>query len=466
MNEFDVVVLGAGPGGYAAALRCAQLGLKTALVEKEALGGTCLHHGCIPSKALLESTHVLEVIQNAASYGIRVPSYEVDFEKMMQSKREIVNRLNSGIEGLLKKRKVEVFYGAGRFLNAHSLSVEGKEGKKELSGKFIILATGARTRAMSQIPVDGKKIITSREALAAQSYPKRILIVGGGASGCEFATFYQRLGVSVILVEMMAQLLPSEDSEMARRLEAIFKRKKIQVFTQKKVARVEQGTSLKVTLESGEVIETDQVLVCAGYERNLADIGLDKAGIQVEKNAVTTNAYLQTSQNHIYAIGDVLSSFQLAHVATYEGLIAAHNIYHKNTLSVDYTAVPKCVYSEPEVASVGLTLKEAEDQNIKASSVKVLFSLLGKAQAIQKSEGYAKLIFNSDTKQLLGAQMIGPGVTELIAELTLAVRLKLSVVELAKTIHAHPTLSEIIMEAAQLACGQGLHTLEGDHAAS
>jgi len=457
--ECDVLILGGGPGGYVAAERAAQLGLNVVLVEKEKVGGVCLHHGCIPSKALLDTAEKYAFLQECNTRGVALPQAPIEMPILMAWKDQILDRLHKGVETLLSKRSVKVIQGTGFFKDAHTLQVTQQETNTEISFKQAIIATGAKPRELPQVPVNGRNIITSREMLDQGFLPKRVLIVGGGASGCEFTSFYTHLGSEVVLVEVLEHLMPLEDVEVSKRLEGSFRKKKIKLFLKTSVDSVKEvAKGLEVSLSSGQTVETDQVLVCAGYVRHTQNLGLEKADVKLEKNgSVVTNEFLQTSQKHIYAIGDVTSSYQLAHVASYEGLVAVDNIAKGNKRKVSYAAIPRCVFCSPEVASVGLTKDQAGQG---AEEKKVLFNVLGKAQATGQSEGFVKLVYDPKSLKLLGAHCVGPHVTELIGELGLAVRLGLTVKDLDETVHAHPTFSEVIAEVAALICGHPIHATE------
>ncbi len=425
MSKYDVAVIGAGPGGYVAAARAAGLGMKVAVYEKEAVGGVCLNLGCIPTKALSVTASVLTNVQRSAEFGINVKGYELDFAKAQERKDNVVKKLSSGIEMLFKAKKIE-------FIKA--------EAKIDtVDAKNILIATGSRPFQLPGMEFDGKTILSSTDILNLKSVPKNILIVGGGVIGCEFASIFRTFGADVTIVEMMAELLPTEDTEIARKLEQIFKKRGIKVFTKTKVEKVEKG---KAILSNGSEIVAEKVLISVGRKPNsegLEGVMRDNKGwVKVDEN-------FRTNIKNIYAAGDVIGGILLAHVASREGVCAVEHIAGKKS-TINYNVIPNCIFTHPEIASVGLTQRQAEGSR----SRKFLFSAIGKAHVLGETEGFIKLVVDSKTDKILGAQMMGPHVTELISEIAPCVQFGLTSEKLASVIHAHPTLSEAIQECASV----------------
>ncbi|MDD5085702.1 MAG: dihydrolipoyl dehydrogenase [Candidatus Omnitrophica bacterium] len=448
MERYDLAILGAGPGGYVAALRAADLGYKTALIEKDRVGGVCLNAGCIPTKALTVSCDLLDRARRAKEFGLIIPEAKADFALMKARKDRIVENLAKGILFLLDKKGVDLIKGEGRFKSREALEVISDGGKKEIKASRFIVATGSRPLEIPQLPFDHKQVIDSTDALLLKEAPKRILIVGGGAIGCEWASIFSSLTSKVSVVEMMGRLLPEEDSALGTRLAGVFKRRGVEIYLERKAESFnKKANSVEVILSGGEKIEVDVILVSCGRSRNVKGIGLEEIGIKLDKGAVVVDDFLSTSCEGVFAIGDVLSSPQLAHVASREGLVAVENLKEKK-VKMDYGAVPACIFTNPPVASVGLAEERAAGKGIKAKSFRFPFSALGKAHALGSIEGFLQLVSDKASSRLIGAQVFGEGATEIIGELTLAIRLGLKAEDLTLTIHPHPTMSEAVQEAA------------------
>lgn len=460
--SYDVIVLGSGPGGYVAAIRASQLGLKTAIVEKESLGGICLNWGCIPTKALIKSAQVFEYINHAKDYGITVASPSVDFKGVISRSRGVADGMSKGIQFLMKKNKIDVIMGTGKLQPGKKLEVTGADGKKQvLTSKHIIIATGARSRELPNLPQDGKKIIGYREAMNLPTQPKSMVVVGSGAIGSEFAYFYNAIGTKVTLVEFMPNIVPVEDEEVSKQLEKSFKKQGIDVMTGSEVTTVDtKGKGCVVTVKNakGETkIECDVVLSAVGIATNLEGIGLEEVGIVTDKGKVKVNEFYATNIPGYYAIGDIVPGPALAHLASAEGITCAEAIAGKDPHPIDYGNIPGCTYCNPEVASVGITEKAAKEKGIEVKVGKFPFSASGKASGVGAKDGFVKLIFDAKYGELLGAHMIGYNVTELIAECVSIRKLETTGHEIIRTVHPHPTMSEAIMEAAAAAYGEVIH---------
>ena len=461
MATFDIVVLGGGPGGYVSAIRSAQLGNKTAIIDQNRLGGVCLNWGCIPTKALLKSAEILHYIKNSKQFGIQVPKYNIDFVQTVKRSRDISLNLSKGIEFLMKKNKIKHIVGRGILNSKSEIIVSNGKKEQKVQAKKIIIATGGRAKKFAEIEFDDKNIISSKEAMVVDSPPKKLIIIGAGAIGAEFAYFFNEFGSEVHLIEMMPNILPNEDLEISKELEKLFKKSGINIYTGTKVSKVKKlQKNIKVTLEKGKtskIIEAEKVLVAMGVCGNIEGIGLEDIGIKTDRGSIVINEFNETSVPNIYAIGDVSGPPWLAHVASAQGHVAAEHASGKKAHPVDYSNVPACTYCQPQVASMGLTEKAAKDEGYKLKVGRFNFRGSGKALAIGSSEGFIKIIFDEKYGELLGCHIIGNDATELIAELTLAKALETTWQEIAITMHAHPTLSEAIMEAAQDAYGQGIH---------
>lgn len=472
-TEYDLVILGGGTGGYVAAIRATQLGLKTAIVEKGKLGGTCLHKGCIPSKALLRSAEVYATTKRGEEFGVITSEIKLDFSKVQERKEKVINQLLRGIEHLMKKGKIDVYEGTGRILGPSifsptpgTISVEMNSGVENemLIPKNVVIATGSRPRTLPGLEIDGKYIMTSDEALALESLPSSIIIVGGGVIGIEWASMLSDFGVDVTVLEFADRILPTEDVEISKEMQRIMKKKKIKVVTNAKVLpeTLEKGNnSVSIAAEhKGEqkIFTADTLLVSVGRQANVEDIGLQNTTIEVEKGFIKTNQSYQTKETHIYAIGDVNGGLQLAHVASHEGIVAVEHIAGLNPSPIDNTLISKCVYSNPEVASVGYSEEEAREKGYNVKTGKFSFKAIGKALVFGESDGFVKLVVDQDTDDLLGVHMIGPHVTDMISEAGLARVLDATPWEIAHTIHPHPTLSEAIGEAALAVDGKAIHS--------
>ena len=453
-----IIIIGAGPGGYVAAIRAAQLGAEVTVVEKSEVGGTCLNVGCIPTKTLLASVEVLSLIKEATKFGINVGEATPDFAQMISRKEKVVGQLRKGIEYLFKNKKIVLIKGSGKILASGQVEVIKDDGsKEELSTDKIIMATGSESARPDLFPFEGERIITSREALSLEKIPESLLIVGAGAIGVEFACIFAALGTEVTLVEMLPQMLPTEDVEIARELEKQLQQKKIKVHTGTKIEKAE-SSKLKVesTLSSGEKIETEKVLVAVGRKLNSDNLGLEEAGIKTEKGRIVVNERLETNLAGIYAVGDVVGGVLLAHKASSEGIVAAENAGGQDSV-MDYRVIPSCIFTRPEVASVGLTEQKAREAGHEVRLGKFPFRALGKAQAVGQVEGMVKIIADAESDEILGIHIIGPQATDLIAEGVLAIKVEVTAEELGQTIHAHPTLSEGLMEAAHAVHARAIH---------
>jgi dihydrolipoamide dehydrogenase len=460
--NFDVIVLGSGPGGYVAAIRASQLGLKTAIIEREALGGICLNWGCIPTKALLKSASVFEYINHAKDYGIEVGAPKADFGAVVKRSRGVAEGMSKGVQFLMKKNKIEVIMGTGKLKPGKKIAVTTADGKvAEYSAAHILVATGGRSRELPALKQDGKKILGYRDAMVMPSQPKSMVIVGSGAIGSEFAYFYAAMGTKVTLVEFMTNIVPVEDDDVSKALAKSFKGMGIDVMTGTEVTKVDtSGAGCKVTLKdaAGEKhIECDVVLSAAGVVANLENIGLEDVGIITDKGKIVVDKYYKTNIPGYYAIGDCTPGQALAHVASAEGIICVEQIAGHHPQPLDYGNIPGCTYCSPEIASVGLTERACKEKGIEVKIGKFPFSASGKASAAGHKDGFVKLIFDAKYGELLGAHMIGYNVTEMIAECVALRKLETTGEELIKTVHPHPTMSEAIMEAAAAAYGEVIH---------
>jgi dihydrolipoamide dehydrogenase len=460
--EFDVIILGSGPGGYVAAIRASQLGLKTAIIEKESLGGICLNWGCIPTKALLKSANVFEYINHAADYGIKVEKADKDFGAVVARSRGVADGMSKGVQFLMKKNKIEVIMGSGKVMPGKKIEVTDADGKKTtVTGKNIIIATGARSRQLPALPQDGKKIIGYREAMSLKEQPKRLVVVGSGAIGVEFAYFYNAMGTEVTIVEYLPNIVPLEDEEVSKQLERSFKKAGISIKTDAEVTKVDTaGAGCVVTVKTKkgeEKIACDVVLSAVGIAANIENIGLEGVGIKTDKGKITVNEWYQTNVPGYYAIGDCVPGAALAHVASAEGIICVEKIAGHHPEPLNYGNIPGCTYSSPEVASVGLTEKQAREAGYDILVGKFPFSASGKASAAGHKDGFVKVIYDKKYGEWLGCHMIGANVTEMIAEAVVARKLETTGHEILKSVHPHPTMSEAIMEATAEAYGEVIH---------
>ena len=461
--NYDIIVVGSGPGGYVTAIRASQLGLKNAVVERESLGGICLNWGCIPTKALLKSANVFEYLTHAADYGITVKDAEVDFGAMIGRSRGVANGMSNGIQYLMKKNKIDVIMGNAVLKAGKKVAVTAEDGTvtEYAADKGIIIATGARSRVLPNLPQDGEKIIGYRQAMTLKSQPKKMVVVGSGAIGVEFAYFYKAIGTEVTVVEYMPGIVPIEDEDVSKQLEKSFKKMGINIMTNASVESVDtsgEGCVVSIKTAKGEEkIECDIVLSAAGIEANIENIGLEELGIVVDRGRILANEYYQTNIPGYYAIGDVIPTAALAHVASAEGIICIEKIAGHHPEPLNYNNIPGCTYCSPEIASVGYTEKAAKAAGYELKVGKFPFSASGKASAAGAKDGFVKLIFDAKYGELLGAHMIGANVTEMIAECVAVRKLETTGEELIKTVHPHPTMSEAIMEAAAAAYGEVIH---------
>ncbi|MBP3549848.1 MAG: dihydrolipoyl dehydrogenase [Rikenellaceae bacterium] len=461
--KYDIIVIGSGPGGYVAAVRAAQAGKRTAIVEREALGGVCLNWGCIPTKALLKSASVYHYVKNAVAYGIDIEGEaKADISKIVARSRGVAETMSKGIDFLMKKNKIDVLRGHGSIESKGVVAVENEEGRTLYEADHIILATGARPRQMPFIPVDGEKIITSREALVIKELPESIVVIGSGAIGSEFAFLFAQLGVKVTIVEYLPNLMPLEDEEVSKTMERAFRKMRATVYTGTtvKAARVNDEGRCEVDIEGKKGAETliaDMVLAAVGIKTNTENIGLEKVGIELERDKIKVDEHYQTAVEGIYAIGDLIPTPALAHVASAEAIHCVDAICGRSPQPIDYSTIPSCVYTSPEVASVGLTEKQAAEKGIELKVGRFQFTASGKAAAAGERDGFVKLLFDAATDKLIGAHFVGMNVTEMIAEPTVAKALGATAEVLAHTIHPHPTMNEAVMEAAEAALGHAIH---------
>ncbi len=457
MSKYDIIVLGSGPGGYVTAIRASQLGFKTAVVEKENLGGVCLNWGCIPTKALIKSAQVFEYLKHAEDYGLKVKEAEADFDAVIKRSRGVAEGMSKGVQFLMKKNKIDVINGFGKLKPGKKVDVDGKE----YSADHIIVATGARSRELPSLPQDGKKVIGYREAMTLKEQPKKMIVVGSGAIGVEFAYVYNSMGTEVTIVEYMDRIVPVEDADVSKQLEKSFKKNGINIMTSAEVTKVDtSGTGVKATVKTKkgeEVLEADIVLSAVGIKTNIENIGLEDVGIAVDRDKILVNDYYQTNIPGYYAIGDVTPGQALAHVASAEGILCVDKIAGQHVEKLDYGNIPGCTYCSPEVASVGLTEQQAKDKGIDIKVGKFPFSASGKASAGGNKDGFVKVIFDAKYGEWLGCHMIGAGVTDMIAEAVLGRKLETTGHEVLKAVHPHPTMSEAVMEAVADAYDEVIH---------
>lgn len=461
--NYDIIVIGSGPGGYVTAIRAAQLGFKTAIIEKENLGGICLNWGCIPTKALLKSAHVFNYLKHAEDFGLnKVENPGFDFTKVIQRSRGVASKMSGGIQFLMKKNKIDVIMGTAKVKAGKKVSVVDTEGKTtEYSATNIIIATGARSRELPNLPQDGKKVIGYRQALSLPEQPKSMIVVGSGAIGIEFADFYNAMGTKVTVVEFLPNIVPLEDEEVSKHVEKSLKKSGIEIMTNSSVESVDtsgNGVKAKVKTATGEItIEADVLLSAVGIAANVEGIGLEAVGIKTEKGKVLVNEWYQTSVPGYYAIGDIIPTQALAHVASAEGITCVEKIKGLHVEAIDYGNIPACTYCHPEIASVGLTEKQAKEKGYEIKVGKFPFSASGKATANGDVDGFIKVIFDAKYGEWLGCHMVGDGVTDMIAEAVVARKLETTGHEVLKAIHPHPTISEALMEAVAAAYGEVIH---------
>jgi dihydrolipoamide dehydrogenase len=463
--NYDVIVLGAGPGGYVAAIRASQLGFKTAVIEKESLGGVCLNWGCIPTKALLKSAQVFEYAKHAADYGVVIDKASADFNGMIKRSRGVADKMSKGVQFLMKKNKIDVIMGFGKIKAKGQVDVTAADGKSTTYDcKHIIIATGGRARTLPNLPIDGKKIVGYRDAMVLPVQPKSMIVVGSGAIGVEFAYFYNSIGTKVTIVEFMPRIVPVEDEDISKELEKSFKKQGIEIMTNASVESLDtsgNGVKAKVKTANGEVtLEADIVLSAVGVVANLENIGLEAAGVKTDKGRVVVDGFCQTNVPGIYAIGDILPTQALAHVASKEGIVCAENIafmekkHGHAPQPLDYGNIPGCTYCSPEIASVGMTEKAAKEAGYELKIGKFPFVASGKATAAGSTEGFVKVIYDAKYGEWLGTHMIGMNVTEMIAETVLGRKLETTHQEVLNAVHPHPTMSEAVKEATAMAFGE------------
>jgi len=462
MSKYDVIVLGSGPGGYVTAIRASQLGLKTAVVEKESLGGVCLNWGCIPTKALLKSAEVFNYLKHAEDYGLTVKEADKDFDAVVNRSRGVANGMSKGVQFLMKKNKIDVINGFGKVKAGKKVEVKDEEGNtKDYQADHIVIATGARSRELPNLPQDGEKVIGYREAMSLKKQPKKMIVVGSGAIGVEFAHFYNAMGTEVTIVEYLPNLVPLEDTDVSKEFEKSFKKAGIKVMTNASVESVDtSGDTVKAkvkTKKGEETIEADIVLSAVGIKTNIENIGLEDLGIKTDKDKIIVNEWYQTNVPGYYAIGDVTPGAALAHVASAEGILCVEKIKGMHVEALDYGNIPGCTYASPEIASVGMTEKQAKEAGYELKIGKFPFSASGKASASGKKEGFVKVIYDAKYGEWLGCHMIGAGVTDMIAEAVLGRKLETTGHEVLKAVHPHPTMSEAVMEATAAAYDEVIH---------
>ncbi|MCF8715041.1 dihydrolipoyl dehydrogenase [Joostella atrarenae] len=462
MSKYDVIVLGSGPGGYVTAIRASQLGFKTAVIEKESLGGVCLNWGCIPTKALLKSAQVFEYLKHADDYGIKVSDVDKDFDAIVKRSRGVAEGMSKGVQFLMKKNKIDVIQGFGKLKSGKKVDVKDKDGKTtEYSADHIIIATGARSRELPSLPQDGKKVIGYREAMTLPKQPKKMIVVGSGAIGIEFAGFYNSMGTEVTVVEYLPNIVPVEDEDISKQLERSFKKAGVKIKTSAEVTKVDtSGNGVKATIKTKkgeEVLEADVVLSAVGIKTNIENIGLEDVGISTDRDKILVNDYYQTNIPGYYAIGDVTPGQALAHVASAEGILCVEKIAGMHVEALDYGNIPGCTYCTPEIASVGFTEKQAKEKGFDIKVGKFPFSASGKAKAAGTPDGFVKVIFDAKYGEWLGCHMIGAGVTDMIVEAVIARKLETTGHEVLKTVHPHPTMSEAVMEAVADAYDEVIH---------
>jgi len=460
--KYDIIVLGSGPGGYVTAIRASQLGFKVAVIEKENLGGICLNWGCIPTKALLKSAQVFDYLKHASDYGLTVSSFDKDFPAVIQRSRGVAQGMSKGVTFLMKKNKIDVIDGFGKIKPGKKVDVTDKDGKvTEYSADHIIIATGARSRELPNLPQDGVKVIGYRQAMSLPAQPKKMIVVGSGAIGVEFAHFYNSMGTEVTIVEFMPNVVPVEDEDISKEFEKSLKKSGITVMTNSSVEKIDtSGAGVKAfvkTAKGEEILEADILLSAVGIKTNIENIGLEEVGIAVDRDKILVNAYNQTNIPGYYAIGDVTPGQALAHVASAEGINCVEKIAGLHVDPIDYGNVPGCTYATPEIASVGLTEKAAKEKGYELKIGKFPFSASGKAKAAGAADGFVKVIFDAKYGEWLGCHMIGAGVTDMIAEAVVARKLETTGHEILKSIHPHPTMSEAVMEAVAAAYGEVIH---------
>jgi dihydrolipoamide dehydrogenase len=459
--KYDIIVLGSGPGGYVTAIRASQLGLKVAIIEKESLGGICLNWGCIPTKALLKSAQVFDYLKHAADYGLTVKDFDKDFNAVVKRSRDVADGMSKGVQFLMKKNKIDVIDGFGKIKPGKKVDVTADGKVTEYSADHIIIATGARSRELPNLPQDGKKVIGYRQAMTLTEQPKKMIVVGSGAIGVEFAHFYNAMGTEVTIVEFMPNIVPVEDEDISKQMERSMKKAGVTIMTNASVERIDtSGKGVKAfvkTANGEEVLEADILLSAVGIKTNIENIGLEETGIATDRDKILVNAYYQTNVPGYYAIGDVTPGQALAHVASAEGILCVEKIAGLHVEALDYGNIPGCTYATPEIASVGMTEKQAKEKGYELKIGKFPFSASGKAKASGTPDGFVKVIFDAKYGEWLGCHMIGAGVTDMIAEAVVARKLETTGHEILKAVHPHPTMSEAVMEAVADAYGEVIH---------
>jgi dihydrolipoamide dehydrogenase len=460
--KYDIIVLGSGPGGYVTAIRASQLGFKVAVIEKENLGGICLNWGCIPTKALLKSAQVFDYLKHASDYGLTVKEFDKDFSAVVKRSRDVADGMSKGVQFLMKKNKIDVIDGFGKVKPGKKVDVTAADGKvTEYAADHIIIATGARSRELPNLPQDGKKVIGYRQAMTLAEQPKKMIVVGSGAIGVEFAHFYNAMGTEVTIVEFMPNVVPVEDEDISKQFERSLKKAGINVMTNSSVERIDtSGNGVKAfvkTAKGEEVLEADILLSAVGIKTNIENIGLEETGIATDRDKILVNAFYQTNVPGYYAIGDVTPGQALAHVASAEGILCVEKIAGLHVDALDYGNIPGCTYATPEIASVGMTEKQAKEKGYELKIGKFPFSASGKAKAAGTPDGFVKVIFDAKYGEWLGCHMIGAGVTDMIAEAVVARKLETTGHEILKAVHPHPTMSEAVMEAVADAYGEVIH---------
>jgi dihydrolipoamide dehydrogenase len=459
--KYDIIVLGSGPGGYVTAIRASQLGLKVAIIEKESLGGICLNWGCIPTKALLKSAQVFDYLKHAADYGLTVKDFDKDFNAVVKRSRDVADGMSKGVQFLMKKNKIDIIDGFGKIKPGKKVEVTADGKVTEYSADHIIIATGARSRELPNLPQDGKKVIGYRQAMTLTEQPKKMIVVGSGAIGVEFAHFYNAMGTEVTIVEFMPNIVPVEDEDISKQMERSMKKAGVNIMTNASVERIDtSGKGVKAfvkTANGEEVLEADILLSAVGIKTNIENIGLEETGIATDRDKILVNAYYQTNVPGYYAIGDVTPGQALAHVASAEGILCVEKIAGLHVEALDYGNIPGCTYATPEIASVGMTEKQAKEKGYELKIGKFPFSASGKAKASGTPDGFVKVIFDAKYGEWLGCHMIGAGVTDMIAEAVVARKLETTGHEILKAVHPHPTMSEAVMEAVADAYGEVIH---------
>ncbi len=459
--DYNLVVIGSGPGGYVAAIRASQLGMKTAVVERAEVGGICLNWGCIPTKALMKSLEVLETARSAAKFGVIVQDVKPDFQKIIQRSRQVARQVSKGVEYLFKKNNIELIQGHGKLLDQHTVQVQNGDQTTQITADYILLATGAKSRQLPNISIDGQKIWGYRHMLNPAFLPQRLVVIGSGATGVELGSFYAAMGSQVTIVEILPRVVPLMDAEISTEVEKILKRKKIKVLTNTKITKIDTSTDeLVISYEqNGQLgqITADVAFLAVGIDPNTENLGLNNLGIKTDKKRILVNKFYQTNIQNIYAVGDIIPTPALAHVASAEGITAVEHMAGLNPKPIDYNKIPSGIFIEPQIANVGLTEEQAKNQGINYKTGKFPYSALGKATAYGSRDGFVKLIFDADNQQLIGAHIIGHNATDMISELVVAMQTNATAHQIAKSVHPHPTFSEAIMEAAEAALGKAIH---------